>query len=291
MTERLLLCTDLDRTLLPNGPQAESPDARARLAQALARPGLRLAYVTGRHRQLVLDAIEEYQLPLPDYVIGDVGTTLYSIEQGEWRQWQSWREEIGESWRGMNSDNLAEVFSDLKQLRIQEDEKQNAFKLSYYAATNIDVDGLRAEMRRRLDKWKVEASLIWSVDETTDTGLLDVIPKSATKLHAVEFLMQAIGFPAKHALYAGDSGNDLPVLTSPLRSVLVANATPQVRKEAQRLAAENGVTDALYLARGGFLGMNGNYAAGILEGIAHYIPTSKRWWEERPVSGKHPVYP
>ena len=29
MPERLLLCTDLDRTLIPNGPQPESPRARA----------------------------------------------------------------------------------------------------------------------------------------------------------------------------------------------------------------------------------------------------------------------
>jgi len=27
MTTRLLLCTDLDRTLIPNGPHAESTDA------------------------------------------------------------------------------------------------------------------------------------------------------------------------------------------------------------------------------------------------------------------------
>jgi hypothetical protein len=28
----------------------------------------------------------------------------------------------------------------------------------------------------------------------------------------------------------------------------------------------------LYLARGGLLEMNGNYSAGILEGVAHYHP-------------------
>jgi hypothetical protein len=36
---------------------------------------------------------------------------------------------------------------------------------------------------------------------------------------------------------------------------------------------------AFYQAQGGFLGMNGNYSAGILEGIAHYHPDTLPWME------------
>jgi hypothetical protein len=73
-------------------------------------------------------------------------------------------------------------------------------------------------------------------------------------------------------LFAGDSGNDLEVLVSPIPSVLVANGHPEVREQALRLAAENGQAAQLYCARGGWSGMNGNYSAGILEGIAHFRP-------------------
>ena len=38
MTNYLLLCSDLDRTLLPNGPQAESADVRERFASIVSRP-------------------------------------------------------------------------------------------------------------------------------------------------------------------------------------------------------------------------------------------------------------
>jgi hypothetical protein len=62
------------------------------------------------------------------------------------------------------------------------------------------------------------------------------------------------------------------VLASAVPAVLVANATAAVRDEALRRSAEAGLADRLYLARGGFGGMNGNYSAGILEGIAHYHP-------------------
>ncbi|HDO34182.1 MAG TPA: haloacid dehalogenase, partial [Chromatiales bacterium] len=39
----LLLCSDLDRTLIPNGPQAESPRARALLCELARRPEITLA--------------------------------------------------------------------------------------------------------------------------------------------------------------------------------------------------------------------------------------------------------
>ena len=53
MTERLLICTDLDRTLIPNGPQSESPEARAHFAALAGHDEVTLAFVTGRHRVLV----------------------------------------------------------------------------------------------------------------------------------------------------------------------------------------------------------------------------------------------
>ena len=79
MPKHILICTDLDRTLLPNGRQPESPGARDHFARLVAHPEVTLAYVSGRHRELVEDAIRDYRLPLPDWVIGDVGTTIYQV--------------------------------------------------------------------------------------------------------------------------------------------------------------------------------------------------------------------
>jgi HAD superfamily hydrolase (TIGR01484 family) len=275
--ERILICTDLDRTLLPNGAQPESPRARERFRHLVARPEISIAYVTGRHRELVLAAIEEYQLPLPDYVIGDVGTSIYSIKNGQWLLWDSWHQEIGVSWHGLTHDTLATLFADLDSLRQQEPEKQNTYKLSYYAEPTINVQVLLTEMQQRLDQKEIAASLIWSIDETTSTGLLDILPAAATKRHAVEFLMTQKGFSVDNTLFAGDSGNDLPVLTSPIHSVLVANATSEVREQALQMATAQGTQNALYLASGTLLGMNGNYSAGILEGCIHYMPATLAW--------------
>ena len=98
-------------------------------------------------------------------------------------------------------------------------------------------------------------------------GLLDILPASANKLHAIRFLIEKEGFSEAETLFAGDSGNDLDVLLSSIPSVLVANADDEVQRAARAAAPES-----FYLASGGFLGMNGNYSAGILEAVAHYRP-------------------
>ncbi|MCI5162809.1 MAG: haloacid dehalogenase, partial [Candidatus Electrothrix sp. AX5] len=50
------------------------------------------------------------------------------------------------------------------------------------------------------------------------------------------------------------------------------NARQEVAEKARMLAAAAGNEASLYLAQGGFQGMNGCYSAGILEGVAHYYP-------------------
>ncbi|MDD5413186.1 MAG: HAD-IIB family hydrolase [Methylobacter sp.] len=280
MIKRILICTDLDRTLLPNGRQPESAGARTTFSRLVSRPEVTLAYVSGRHRELVEDAIREYELPLPDWVIADVGTTIYQVRTGEWRHWPEWEQDIGTDWRGLTVNDLWPLFTDLSSLRLQETAKQNRYKLSYYLPLLTDIDALQREMLRRLESQKVAASLIYSVDEATSTGLLDVLPAHATKLHALEFLMQHQGFDYANTVFAGDSGNDLPVLASAIQSVLVANADVDVIEQAKTQARKQGTMAAFYVAQGNFLGMNGNYSAGIVEGVAHYHPDTQVWMEQ-----------
>jgi len=277
MATEILLCSDLDRTLLPNGLQDESPEARNLLHALAEHPEVYLAYVSGRHKQLLLDAIDEYEIPVPDYAIGDVGTTIYQIVDGRWLAWDEWANEIAPDWNGRKHDELAALFEDMHNLQLQEDEKQNTYKLSYYAAANEDAERLTGIMRQRLEELDVRASLIWSVDETLHRGLLDVLPACATKYHAIRFLMERKGFSEQNTVFAGDSGNDLPVLTSGLQTVLVRNAIDEVRRDAVQAVRAKGCETRLYLAHGGFLGMNGNYSAGVLEGVAHFLPQVEDW--------------
>lgn len=281
LNNNLLLCTDLDRTLLPNGAQPESPNARPLFKQLVAHTEVKLAYVSGRDKGLLLEAIRQYDLPVPDFAIADVGTTIYTIDNNEWHIWDKWHEEIGIDWGTYNQGSLAELLSDITQLQLQETAKQGKYKLSYYADEITDTVSLFSDINSRFVELGIRANLIWSIDETTHTGLLDILPQSANKLHAIHFLIEQSNFTKQNTVFAGDSGNDLEVLCSNIQAVLVNNATPEVRQQAISLARENGAESQLYCAKGGLLGMNGNYAAGILEGIVHYLPQTLNWLQSK----------
>lgn len=271
MDRRLLLCTDLDRTLLPNGPQAPSPGAAELFARFVEHPAVTLAYVSGRDRALVEEAIATWSLPQPDAVIGDVGTTLWTVSsRGEWSLDALWQSEIDADWVGKAPEALAACLSGVAQLELQPEAQQNTHKLSYFLPASAPWAPLREEIEGRLRDLGVRARLIHSIDETRDQGLLDIVPARASKLHAIEALMHRQGVSANDTVFCGDSGNDLEVLVSHLPAVLVANATDAVREAARAGARARGHADQLYLAEGGFMGMNGCYAAGMLEGIVHF---------------------
>jgi HAD superfamily hydrolase (TIGR01484 family) len=270
--QNILICSDLDRTIIPNGYQKESVHARPVFRQLAEHSNIYLAYVSGRDKKLILDAIEEFYLPMPDYAIGDVGTTLYRIINGKWQLWDDWSYEIGQDWRGLSWEGLANFFEDKEELRLQEPEKQNQYKLSFYTDQIVDHQRLIKNIRVVLTRKGVRANIIWSVDEIGTNGLLDIIPARANKLHAIEFLMQQELFSEARTVFAGDSGNDLDVLTSGLQAILVKNAMDDVRKEAVETLSDKGKINRLYLPKGNFWGMNGNYAAGVMEGLVHFIP-------------------
>jgi HAD superfamily hydrolase (TIGR01484 family) len=273
-TQKILLGCDLDRTIIPNGIQKESPLARPLLRRLAEHPDIFLAYVSGRDKKLILDAIEEFYLPFPDYAIADVGTTLYRITNGNWQLSDDWSREIVQDWKRLDREELIELLEDIKKIQLQEPEKQQQYKMSYYTGRNINYQELVKNIHGRFAEQAVRVSIIWSVDEIGEIGLLDIIPARANKLHALRFLMQKEQFLEEHTVFAGDSGNDLDVLTSGLQAILVKNAAGDVRKQVLDALSKKCMTNRLYLPRGNFLGMNGNYAAGVLEGLVHFIPAT-----------------
>jgi sucrose-6-phosphatase len=272
---RFLLCTDIDRTLIPNGSQPESPAAKALFRRLVGHREVTLAFVTGRHRALIEQAISEFELPQPNFVIADVGTTIYQIDSSGWKQSDEWDTQIAPDWHGLTHDSLYRLLSVFPGLKLQEEEKQNRHKLSFYVPIETNASEMIGEIDKRLKYGNIRANLIWSVDEMAGVGLLDVLPLSANKLHAIRFLMKQQGFLDSNTVFAGDSGNDLDVLMSGIPAVLVANADTGVKR-----MTTNADKDTFYVAKGGYLGMNGNYSAGILEGIAHYLPDVDSWLRE-----------
>jgi len=137
-TNTILLCMDMDRTALPNGQQEESPQARPLLRRVAAHPEMVIAYVSGRRKQLQIEAIEQYDLPPPAFGVADVGTSIYEVTDGEWTPSTEWQEEIACSWQGRNAEDIKPLLANVKELQLQEPEAQGPFKLSYFAPPNLD---------------------------------------------------------------------------------------------------------------------------------------------------------
>src|SRR5690606_17171943 len=127
-----------DRTLIPNGPQPESPDARARFARLVSAPDVTLIYATARDLGRVEDAITEWGLPMPSLVIADVGTSLYAPGVGDWVRWTCWDTTIARDWGGHKRPLLALLLQDIDALRLQAEDRQGDYKLSYELDLGVD---------------------------------------------------------------------------------------------------------------------------------------------------------
>lgn len=277
--EDILLATDLDRTLLPNGDEKESPQARELFKAVVARPEVHVIYISGRTYELLHGAIKEYDIPVAEYLIGYVSTVIYQPRQdGTWQELQQWHQEIAPDWAGKSWEEVHLLFSDVSGITLQEANLQSPFKVSYYADEKTDHKALRDRMYAIAQEHGLSIELLWSVDPQKHKGLLDVLPKSATKLHALQFVREHMfNIPPERTVFCGDSGNDIPALISGLNAVMVKNTNEETQREVMVTAKEKGITENIYTAQGDFLGMNGNYAAGVLEGLAHFFPETQSW--------------
>lgn len=266
---RVLLTTDLDRTLLPNGSAPESDQARPLFRQLCKSEKIVLAYVTGRSPDLVREAIATYDLPIPDFAITDVGAAIYRLKGSDWKPLEEWFQVHNSSgWRPSRLENIGSG-SPNSVLEQQPEACQTPYKISYFYDLEQNPTTIEAWIYRETGTSESDFNLIWSEDPVRQKGLLDILPSTADKGTAIHFLANHLQLPGNHILFAGDSGNDVAVFQSNIQSVCVQNAAEAIVKCIE----SNATTDRPhYQAKGRFMGMNGNYSAGILEGFAHFFP-------------------
>ncbi len=245
-----VLATDLDGTLIPLQKHPENANDLNRLKKLLLEHPLTLVYVTGRHLASVQGQRIEQNLPRPDWILCDVGTTIYQLDENdEPQEVAAYREHLAEIIVSFPMPKLRETFADLSELRLQEEEKQGPFKLSYYADAET-LKNLVAEIQRRILELKAPYSLIASVDPFEGHGLLDLLPRDVSKAYALKWWSDYCKVPHSQVVFAGDSGNDLAALTAGFRAILVANADRRVAHEAyDQLHSPGEFAGHLYLAR------------------------------------------
>lgn len=257
------LATDLDGTLIPLEDQRENWRDLKTLAEELRLDGSLLLYVTGRHLESLIQVILETPLPNPDWAICDVGTSIYRCDQvGTFILLRSYWEHLDSVIASMPLPELRKQMASIEGLRLQEQEKQGRFKLSYYTDALQLIETAKS-MREKMGQVKAPWSLIGSIDPFTGDGLIDLLPKNTSKASALSWWAEHTKNNPEAILFAGDSGNDEAALTAGYRAILVGNADQALAKRVQNIHHKKGWTNKLHYAKA-------KGPSGVLEGYRRY---------------------
>jgi sucrose-6F-phosphate phosphohydrolase len=230
-----LFVSDVDDTLLGHNMALRT------LAQALAKATSAMVVVYNSSRpcaSLRQSILKNPDLPVPDYLIGALGTEIEYGRTGQ--QLFEYSLQISDHW---DRERVAELAAE-QGFTPHAADFQTPFKASY------DVSGLDAarDMVRLLEKEVLKAKVIFSGGKN-----LDLIPAGAGKNSAIQFLRQNLAMDPTCVVVAGDSGNDREMFVAPHKGIIVANADADLKS----LRA-----DHIYHASAAFAG-------GVLEGL-HY---------------------
>ena len=187
-----------------------------------------------------------------------------------------WQQHLTQLWSDTQAAYIKRLLKDFPVLHLQANDQQTIYKVSYCISLVISSTVLLESIQQCLQQHDIQANLIYSIDDINGIALLDIVPPLASKYHAIQFLRKQQNILLTHTVFAGDSGNDLSVLVSEIPSILVNNADNHLKQEILSLSCSRKQAHKLYIAQGNFLGMNGNYAAGIVEGLLHFHPELMR---------------
>ncbi|MFC1623508.1 HAD-IIB family hydrolase [Patescibacteria group bacterium] len=277
----MIIATDLDRTLIPNGFD-EYDGSLPLFFDIVEKKKIPLIYVTGRNLDLFEEAKKEYKIKNPDYLIGEVGTVIYKRETPSESIFNLFKKEkmvldkdwfehlnkkVGGNW---NFGLIKRKLEEIKDIELQEEWKLNNYKISYYLRNLEKEDEVVEQINKIVLLYLgMKANIIFSVDPIKKTGLIDILPQSATKTSALEFLRIRLGASKDDTIYCGDSGNDIIPLTSGYKSIVVKNARDKIKEVVSKINHNLGHPERLYVAKGNDK-MNGNYSSGIIEGLLKF---------------------
>ncbi|ALN18544.1 glucosylglycerol-phosphate synthase [Ectopseudomonas mendocina] len=231
----MLLATDLDGTFL-----AGDPEDRLSLYQTIAaHPEIKLAYVTGRSLEAVLPLLADPTLPQPDYIIADVGATL--VHGDSLQPIQPLQSVVDARWPGES-----QVASAIEPFGLERQDVPQARRCSYFCTPE---QAANPQLRKVADE--LGCDLLYSAEL-----YLDFLPKGVNKGSSLQALADWLELEHDQVLAAGDTLNDLSMLSASFHGVCVGQS------ETALLEATRSHSRTLHASRPG--------CGGILEAFAHF---------------------
>jgi len=234
----VVLATDLDGTFLGG-----SDDDRARLYGLIedARDRIGLIFVTGRDPEFIAGLCRDTPVPWPDYVIGDVGTTIAAVDPdgGRLTPIAALEDDIARRW-GDRGEMVRAALADHPGLTVQ----PTAFR--YRVSYDMDPAAYCPSGAAIVADMGLDHLI-------SDNRFFDVLPRGVSKGPSLVRLVDHLAIRRDRVLTAGDTLNDLSMLASGLAAVAVGNSEPALVAEIVR-------HDTVYHARA-------HGAGGILEAL------------------------
>lgn len=216
-SSRLVLATDLDGTFL-GGSEAERLELY-RWIEA-RRDRVTLIFVTGRDLPFIRDLVRDTPVPQPDYVIGDVGTTIAGGPAIE--PITVLEHEIARRWDDAGP-RVRALLEGEPGLRLQETPFR--YRLSYH----YDPALLAPHAADKVRAAGFDCLL------SADT-FFDVLPRGISKGPTLLRLIDHLALEGTDVLVAGDTLNDLSLFETGLAGVAVGNSEPALRERVAQLA-------------------------------------------------------
>lgn len=257
-----LLATDLDGTLFHSRRNKHNTLCLQILSSSLKDNKIKLVFVTGRHLQLVKEAINKFSLPQPDAIIGDVGTKIY-YKKGDWKENKEWKKYILKNNPSYDSKKISLILKLIPEIVEQEKEKQSLFKHSYYIEPDKHIEAIIEKIQNILKENGINAKIIYSVGFKEKKGSIDIIPENASKHAAIGFLRRKWKIEKECVVVAGDSGNDLDMLCAGYKTILVGNALLNIRNYLLEEVRKNKIKEVYFSKK--------SAACGVVEGINHFL--------------------
>ena len=234
-----LMITDIDNTLVGDN------ESMRKLFSLLEEKNDEIAWgvATGRSLELTLEAMTEYDFPMPDILICSVGTEIYYGPN--LRHDKGWQQHISYQWK---PEVIKDVLAEFDFLISQEAEGQRSHKISYYLDDR--QNNRLSQIRERLKQARLRCQTIYSHGQ-----FLDILPLRASKGKAIEYIRYKFDFSARRVMVSGDSGNDEDMLSGSSRALVVGNHS----SDLEHLRGRSNI----YFSEADF-------AAGIMDGLTHY---------------------
>lgn len=215
MKQVRIFFTDLDGTVVgDNAGTARFRDFWQTLPEA-SRP--LLVFNSGRLLDDQMELMQSVPLPEPDFIIGGVGTMLFSSKQPALST--DYTRSLG---KAFDIEAIRSVMASVSGARIQPERYQHGLKSSWYL-TDADEETL-SQVENKLRDEGVQARIVYSSRRD-----LDILPVGADKGEAIRWLCNALGIGVDEALVAGDTGNDKAMFSLPgIRGIVVANALEEL---------------------------------------------------------------